>query len=94
VSHGERQGDAARLQRQPLAVAEIVAALPDVEVAVADPGGADAQAHLRAFRLRRLALGELKRRSEFCDLIAFHGRVPRQALSETLARFSAQRARL
>ena len=57
VAHGERQRHAAIFQRQRLsAVAEIVAALPDVQVAVTDAGGFDFKQHLRSGRLRRYAL--------------------------------------
>src|SRR5437867_768100 len=43
VAHGQREGNAAVLERHALAVTEIVAALPDVQVAVADARRLDAQ---------------------------------------------------
>ena len=54
VSHRARQRHATILQGQRLAaMTEIVAALPDVQVAVADAGRLHLDQHLRAGRLRR-----------------------------------------
>src|SRR6185437_15360772 len=53
VAHGERQPHAALGQLQPLAAAEIVMPFPEMDVAVADAGGEDAEQHLAALRARR-----------------------------------------
>jgi hypothetical protein len=70
----ERQGhpNAAVLQRHPAAEAEIVAALPNVEITVANPGCSDPEQHLRSRRLGRPALDGLKRRAEIDHPIASH----------------------
>src|SRR6185312_10234667 len=52
VAHGERRDEAAVLDGQLLAAAQIVPAFPDVQVAVADAGRLRAQQHLAALRIR------------------------------------------
>src|ERR1044071_6235244 len=47
VPHRERQGDAARFQRNPPAVAEIEMPVPDMHVAIAYPGGLHPQYDFR-----------------------------------------------
>ncbi|MGY4593815.1 hypothetical protein ACVWXL_001561 [Bradyrhizobium sp. GM22.5] len=77
VPHGQRQVDAAVLQRERLAaVAEIVATFPNVKVAMADAGGLHLDQHLRAGRLRRGLIELLQRRLEIGDLETFHWRPP------------------
>ena len=61
VAHGERQHDAAILQRHLLAAAEVVVALPDVQVGVADAAMRHLDQHLGAFRLRRRQFELLQR---------------------------------
>jgi hypothetical protein len=53
VPHGERQLDAAVGQHQLLAAADLVIAVPDVQVGMAHAGREHLQQHLRALRLRR-----------------------------------------
>jgi hypothetical protein len=73
VPHRARQRHAAVLQRQRLAaVAEIIAALPDVKVAVADAGGLHLDQYLRARRLRRLLIHLFQRCIELGDLKTLH----------------------
>src|SRR5262245_22749183 len=92
VAHRARQRDAAVLQRQRLtAVAEIIAAFPDVQVRVADAGGLDLDQHLRARRLRRRLIDLLQRRVEIDDLEALHRCSPESLfLRRTLPRLSRQ----
>src|SRR5215207_4787323 len=69
----ERQGhrNAPVLQRHPAAEAEVVAAFPDVQVAVANSGRSDAKQDLRPGRFGRPALDGLERRPEIHHAIAF-----------------------
>ncbi len=76
VPHGQRQLDAALGQLEFLAAAEVVMAFPDMDVAVADAGGENAQQHLAAARLRRRPLEELKGRAALGDIVAFHDGPP------------------
>ena len=61
VSHRERQHDAAILQRHLLAAADVVVALPDVQVGVADAAMRHLDQHLGALRLRRRQFEFLQR---------------------------------
>ena len=72
VPKSQGHPNAAVLQRHPAAEAEIVAALPNVEIAVADAGCSDPKQHLRSRRLGRPALDGLKRRAEIDHPIASH----------------------
>ena len=72
VAHGERQLDAAVGEHQLLAAADLVIAVPDVQVGVAHAGREHLQQHLRAGRLRRLGLVHLQRRAALADLKAAH----------------------
>ena len=72
MAHGERQPDAAVLERQALAGAQIVAALPDMQIAVADSGRAHLEQHLGpGGRDRRIIMGR-QWLTEFLDLVAPH----------------------
>jgi hypothetical protein len=53
MPHRKRQHDAAILQRHPLAAADIVVALPDVQIGVTDAAMRHLDQHLGALRLRR-----------------------------------------
>jgi len=70
----ERQwyGDAAVLQRQLATEAKVVAAFPNVQIAVAYPSRSDAEQHLRSGWFRRGGLKELERLSEVDHSIASH----------------------
>src|SRR5579872_2734496 len=72
MAHGQRQVDAAVLERQTLAVAEIVAAFPDMKIAVANARGDHFEQHLGALRRRRGRLSLDERLAESGDLVAFH----------------------
>ena len=61
VPHRQRQHDAAVLQRHVLAAAEVVIAVPDVQVGVADAAMRHLDQHLGAFGLRRGQLDFLQR---------------------------------
>ena len=76
VAHGQRQLDAAIQQLQLLAATDVVIAVPDVEVGVADARRDDAQHDLRARRLRRFALHALQRRTALADIVAEHESLP------------------
>ena len=77
VPEGQGDLDAPILQRHPAAEAEVVAALPDVEVAVADPRRSDPQENLRACRFGRSDVDGLERRAEIDHPIASHA-IPRR----------------
>src|SRR3954470_14824524 len=70
----ERQGhrNAPVLQRHPAAEAEVVAALPDVQIAMADPGRSDAKQDLRSGGFGRPDLDGLERRPKVHHAIASH----------------------
>src|SRR5260221_545973 len=73
VPHRARQRHAAILQRQRLAaMAEIVAAFPDMQVAMADAGGLDLDQHLRAGGLRRRLIHLFQGGIELGDLETLH----------------------
>ena len=73
MAHRARQRHAAILERKRLsAVAEIVAAFPDVQIAVADAGGLDLDQHLRSRRLRRRLIHLLQGGVEIGDLETLH----------------------
>ena len=72
VSHGQRQLDAAVGELEQLAAAEIVVALPDMQIAVADAGGDDLEQDLGPRGLRRRPLHQPQRCPAFTDIIAFH----------------------
>ena len=74
-------------------MAEIVAAFPDVQVAVADAGGLDLDQHLFPCRLRRRLVDFLQRRIEIGDLEALHGVSPGYSwfLGRTLPRLASRR---
>src|SRR5262249_25146492 len=94
VAHGQRQRNAAVFERHALAVAEIVAAFPDGEVAVADAGRLDPQQHFGARRLRRRHFDQLQRLFELGDPIAFHVRFPPRLPSSGIGKGAqARRAR-
>src|SRR5260370_5617266 len=76
MSHGQRQFDAALGQLELLAAAEIVMTLPDMDIAVADAGGEDAQQDLAAAGLWRRPLEQLEGRAALGNLVAFHGGLP------------------
>ena len=67
VAHGQRQDDAAIVQRHLLAAADVVIALPDVQVGVADAAMGDLEQDLGALRFRRRQFDFLKRLSVFDD---------------------------
>jgi hypothetical protein len=72
VAHGEGQLHAALLQGHLVAPAEIEVAVPDVHVAVTDPGGFDAHEDLLAGGLRRRVLTQLQRLAPLDDLHGAH----------------------
>ena len=77
VAHGSGQRYAAVLQRHRFSsVAEIVAALPDMQIAVADAGGLDLDQDLRSLRLWGRAIDLLQGRVEIGDLKTLHGFSP------------------
>jgi hypothetical protein len=82
VPHRERERHAAVLQDELLAAAQIVPAVPDVEIAVADASRQRAQQHLAALWLWRQLFSHPKRRAEIDHIIALHGD-PRSANSGT-----------
>src|ERR1700747_2880846 len=57
-------------------MAEVIAALPDVQVAVANAGGLHLDQHLRARRLRRRLIDFLQRGVEIDDLETLHSCSP------------------
>ena len=57
VAHGQRQLHAARCHRQLFSIAQVVLAMPDMQVGVADAGGIDAHQHLVASGRGGFALG-------------------------------------
>ena len=72
VAHGQRELHAAIGQLQPLATAQVVITLPDMQIAMTNAGRQDLQQDLAAGRLRRRAFHELQRRAAFADVKAFH----------------------
>ena len=77
VAHGAWQGYAAVLQRQRLpAMTKLIAAFPDVQVAVADTGRLHLDQHLRARGLRCRVIDFLQRCIEIGNLKALHGVTP------------------
>ena len=81
MSHRSRQRHAAILQRERLSsVAEIVAAFPDVQIAVTDTGGLDLDQDLCARRLRRRLIHLLQGGIEIGDLETLHCFSPRRWL--------------
>src|SRR5205085_6655618 len=72
VPHGERQLDAAVGEHQLLAAADLVIAVPDVQVGMAHAGREHSQQHLRARGLRRLGLVHLQWRATLADLKTAH----------------------
>jgi len=86
MPHRARQRHAAILERQRLAsMAEVVAALPDVQVAVADAGGLDLDQHLRARRLRRRLIDLFQGGVEIDDLETLHRCSPEACIAADLA---------
>ena len=77
VAHRQWQLDAAIRQFQLLAAAQVVVALPEVDVGVAKSGGLDFDQHLAALRLGRGLLDQAQRLAVVGDAIATHGRVVR-----------------
>src|SRR5947209_665698 len=75
MAHRERQMDAARFERDLLAVTEIEMPVPDVHVAVADTSRLDPQQHLLALRLRVRIVPRLQRLAPFDDLHRAHGQL-------------------
>ena len=73
MAHGERQGHAAIGQRHLLAAADVVIALPDVQIGVADAAMGDFDQHLGALGLGRGEFDFLKRLSVFDDGPGAHG---------------------
>src|SRR5215207_1438971 len=78
VPEGQGDLDAPILQRHPAAEPEVVAALPDVEVAVADPRRSDPQENLRACWFGHSHVDGLERRAEIDHPIASHANSPRR----------------
>src|SRR5690606_11811545 len=76
VAHGQRQLDAAFEQHQPLATADVVIAVPDVQVGMADAGRQHLEDDFCAFRGRRLALHALERSAAVTDVEAEHEDLP------------------
>jgi hypothetical protein len=72
VAHGQRQLDAAVHQVELLASANLVVAIPDMQVGMAHSRRQHLQQHLRALRCGRVALVLLQRRSALTDLAAAH----------------------
>src|SRR6266487_3753851 len=73
MPHHERRGNAAVGDAHPTPLPQVVAAFPEMQIAVAHPGGKGAQEHLAALRHRRLALPPLQWSAEFGDVITDHG---------------------
>ena len=76
VAHGERQFHAAILQLQLLAAADVVIAVPDVEIGMADASRHHAQDDICSFRSGRIPLHALQRRSALADIVAEHAISP------------------
>ena len=76
VAHGEGELHAAVGHADALALAQVVVAVPDVDVGVADPAGADAHHDLAAPRLRVRVVPPLQRPAPVGDLVAVHGPSP------------------
>ena len=72
VTHRQRKLDAAIGEHQLLAAADLVIAVPDVQVGVAHAGREHFQQHLRARGLRRLGLVHLQWRAALADLKTAH----------------------
>ena len=72
MAHGERQLDAAIGEHQLLAAADLVIAVPDVQIGMAHAGGEHFQENLRAGWLGRLGLIHLQRRAALANLKAAH----------------------
>jgi hypothetical protein len=75
VPHRERQMHAARFERDLLPPAQIEEAVPDMDVAMADPRRLDAQQHLLAFGLGIRIFPHLQRLAPFDDLHCTHASV-------------------
>src|SRR6516162_455583 len=72
VSHREQQMHATRFKRDPPLIAQVEVSVPDMDVAVADPGSLDAQQHLLALGLRIWVFPHFQRLSPFDDLHCSH----------------------
>ena len=72
VAHRQRQFHAPVAELKPLAAAEVVIAVPDVQIAVADARGQDLQEGLAPDRFWRRTLHQLQRRPAFAHVVAFH----------------------
>jgi hypothetical protein len=81
VAERDRRGEAALGEAEALASAEIVIAVPDMHVGVADPGGQHAQQHLGAGRNRIRALCGGKLLAEGDHIDASHRVTPRPRCS-------------
>ena len=88
VSHGQRQFDAAIAELQPLAAAQIVIAVPDVQIAVADAGGDYLEQDLGPGRLRSGPLHQPQRRAAFANDHSFHRTYSSQQLFIVLEKVS------
>src|SRR4029077_3265982 len=95
MPHRARQRHAAVLQRQRFApVAEIVAAFPDMKIAVANTGRLHLDQHLRSSGLRRRLIHFLQGGVELGDLETLHGVTPDVLAydqTDTLAVYLGQR---
>ena len=83
VAHREGQRHAAVGDAEPPGRAKIVAALPQMQIAVAHPGSQGAHQHFAAVRDRRRLLGPLQRLPELRDIIADHGVFRSKPLART-----------
>src|SRR6516162_230912 len=72
VSHRERQMHVAGFKRDPPLVAQVEVSVPDMDVAVADPGSLDAQQYLLALGLGIWVFPHFQRLSPFDDLHCSH----------------------
>src|SRR5215467_10779083 len=77
VSHRERQVHAARFKRDGSLPAQIEVPVPNVDVAMADPGRLDAQQHFLSLRFGIWILSRFQWLSPFDDLHRTHDRILR-----------------
>jgi hypothetical protein len=95
VPHGKRQRHAPVLQRElPPSMAELIAALPDMQIAVANAGRPHLQEDLGAGWLRRRRIDPRERRRKFGDLEAPHPFLPQDGLQETSCRAGRRKGRI
>ncbi|KAG1522769.1 hypothetical protein G6F51_014578 [Rhizopus arrhizus] len=76
MAHRQRQRHAAVFQGQRAALAQVITAFPQVDIAVAHPRRTDLQQHLRPLRGGRGLIHFLQGFAEVDDAIALHGMSP------------------